>query len=147
MRLDRRGLAGLFDALIFLTIASLVSVSLLSALGAPSSAGDRQSERVDAAHVVLLRSTVPDAAGNQISVEEIFMLQLADRVDCGDNITGMLDLLLPGTEWRWTVESGPHNWTFGRATVPPGPVYCSVVRAPFNGSEVVYRLDCWASHS
>lgn len=147
MRQDRRALAGLFDALIFLAIASLVSVSLLSVLGGPSPAGGHQGERVDASHTALLRSTVPDEKGNQVTIEELFMLQLADRVDIEGNITSILDLLLPGTEWRWSVQIGSKNWSFGRTEIPPGPVYCSIVRAPFNGFEVIYRLECWAAQS
>ena len=147
MRPDRRGLAGLFDALIFLAIASLVSVSLLSALGGLSPAGGHQSERVDAAHITLLRSTVLDEQGNQVTIEELFMLKLAERVDRGKNITSILDLLLPGTEWRWSVQTDSQNWCFGRTTILSGPVFCSTFRAPFNGSEVVYRLDCWAAQS
>jgi hypothetical protein len=144
MRSDRRALAGLFDALVFLAIASLVSVTMLSAMGGTSSANDRQSERVDAAHMALLRSTVPDDQGNQMTIEEIFMLRRTDRVNCEANITSILDLMLSGNGWRWSVETGSENWTFGTTILPPGPICCSVVRAPFNGSEVVFRLDCWA---
>jgi hypothetical protein len=147
MRNDRRGLAGLFDALIFLTVASVVSVSLLSALGGTSSAGSEQDERVDAVHNVLLRSTVIDGRGNPISIEEEFKLNTGDRTGLEDNISAILDLLLPGSEWRWSVEHGPRVWTFGKDIVPDGPVHCSIARAPFNGGEVVYRLDVWTAQS
>lgn len=144
MRRDRRALAGIFDALIFLAIASLVSVSMLSALGGPSPTEDDRYKRVDAAHTVLLRSTVIDARGNQATIEEVFKLDQVERAGYENNITAILDLLLPGTEWRWSVVNGGRSWAYGNVVVPEGEVYCSIVRAPFNGSEVEYRLDAWA---
>lgn len=143
---DRGGLAGLFDALIFLAIASLVSVSLLSALSAPSSHQEAGSGRVDAAHSVLLRSTVSDARGNPLTIEEVFKLRASGDA-YASNISMVLGLLLQGLEWRWTVETPSRPYAFGQETVADGPILCSVIRAPFDGGEVVFRLEAWAPHS
>lgn len=139
---DRRGIAGLFDALIFLAIASLVSASLIASLSAHGSSVEARNERIDTAHTVLLRSTVNDSRGNPVTIEELFKLR-----DSGgsyeDHITAVLDLLLPRSGWRWSVERGEHRWTFGSGSVPEGDVICSVLRAPIGDQEVVYRLDAW----
>jgi hypothetical protein len=147
MKRDRRAIAGLFDALIFLAIASLVSVSLLSALGGPASADDEMQKKVDAAHRVLLRTTVDDPRGNPTPIEEMFKIDSVEGMECGKNITMVLDLLLPGTEWRWSAEKGDRSWAFGNESVPGGTIYCSIIRAPFNGSVVEYRLDVWIPYS
>jgi hypothetical protein len=142
MRRDRRGLAGLFDALIFLAIASLVSVSLLSALGGQQPHREVGSERTDIVHEVLLRSTVADVRGNPVTIEEAFKLG-ASGERYGGNISMVLDLLLPGSGWQWTVETSSRSYAFGSEAVTSGPVYCSVVRAPIDGGEVVFRLQVW----
>ncbi|MBI0584087.1 MAG: hypothetical protein ISF22_07655 [Methanomassiliicoccus sp.] len=145
--MDRRALAGLFDALIFLAIAALVSVSLLSMLGAPSSeTDDREMDRVEAAHTVLLRSTVIDASGNPGSLERLFMLENVDGGRYENNITLVLDLLLPGREWRWSVHYGDRSWTFG-GEVMAGEVHCSILRTSFDGSELEFRLESWPAYS
>lgn len=143
MTRDRRALAGILDALIFLAIASLVAVSLLSAYGHTYRSDDAVSERVDAAHAVLLRSTVLDVQGNFMTVEEAFKLETVGPCVYENNVTMALDLLLPGMEWRWSVERGAGTWTYGDQEVPKGEVYCSLVRAPLDNGEVIYRLDAW----
>jgi len=143
MRRDKRALAGILDALIFLAIASLVAVSLLSACGHPSRSDDAVGERVDAAHAVLLRSTVLDAQGNSMTVEEAFKLGTLGPDVYENNVTMVLDLLLPGMEWRWSVERGADTWTYGDQEVPTGEVYCSLIRAPLDDAELIYRLDAW----
>ncbi|MDW5563657.1 MAG: hypothetical protein SA339_10560 [Methanomassiliicoccus sp.] len=145
MRRDRRALAGLFDALIFLAIASLVSVSLLSAIGVSHDDG-RRDHRVDAVHTALLRSTVDDSMGNPCSVQDLFKLEVVGPKDHEEEISSVLELLLIGKEWRWSVIYGERSWSYGTDTVPDDTVRCSVVRAPFNGSFIEYRLEVW-NHS
>jgi hypothetical protein len=55
----------------------------------------------------------------------------------------VLDLLLPRSGWRWSVERGEHRWAFGSKQVPNGDVICSIFRAPIDGQEVTYRLEAW----
>ncbi len=144
----RDGIAALFDALIFLAIASLVSVALFSAFNAEDRepCGDERS-RVEAAHQVLLRSTIEDNEGNALSLEELFKLSGPEGWVNKERIEKILDLLLPGLGWKWTVLSGENMIDYGSAPVPgPGePLFCSLVRAPINGEEMVFRLEAWST--
>ena len=145
---ERTGLTAIFDALIFLAIASLVSVTLLTALGAPSSHSDEGVvSRVSSSHLVMLRTTVADSSGNPCTLEDLFKLESVDVRRYEDNLTLVLDLLLTGLEWRWTVEHEGHLWTFGDEVGPSGDLFSSIVRAPFDGSVVEYRLEAWYAYS
>lgn len=144
MRKD--GVAALFDALIFLAIAALVSVALLSAFNGGERGPDgEQRSRVEAAHLVLLRSTVEDDGGNNHSLEELFKVNYRAGTGIRDHIEATMDLLLPGLEWRWTVRCQDTTAGYGSTTGPgPGePLFCSLVRAPLGSEEVVFRLEVW----
>lgn len=145
---ERTGMAAIIDALVFLAIASIVSVSLLAALGAPSShPDDRPASRVISSHIVLLRTTIADSSGNPCTLEDLFKLESVDVQSYEDNLTLALGLLLPSMEWRWTVEHEGCRWTFGSEAVPSGDLFCSIVRAPFDGSEIEYRLEAWYTYT
>lgn len=140
----KEGIAALFDALIFLAIAALVSVVLLSAFSGGERGPDgEQQTRVEAAHLVLLRSTVEDEVGNNHTVEEMFKLNSV--AGSAVHIEATMDLLLPGLEWRWTVQCGGTSTGYGSTTAPGAgePLFCSQVRAPLDGAEVVFRLEAW----
>ena len=139
----KEGVAALFDAMMFLAIAAVVSVALLSTFsGQQDEVAGRMQEEVEAAHLVLLRSTVVDGMGNAHPIEELFKLgEVNDNAD--ENITTILDLLIPGSDWRWTVERG--GLTHSISTMPTWPgegaVFCSVIRAPIDGGEICFRLE------
>ena len=141
------GIAGLFDALLFLAIASVVSVALLSAFS-HQAAGPlgREQDRVEAAHTVLLRSTVVDGAGNSLSVEELFKIEAVEEGEYGIRLGGMLEHLLSGMGWCWTVRHDDHTFTIGSSDLPgiDQPLFCSKVSAPMEGGEVTFRLEAWA---
>jgi hypothetical protein len=146
--MNRDGIAALFDALIFLAIASLVAVALLSAFSGGEQGPDEEVQsRVEAAHLVLLRSTLRDAGGNDHPVEELFKLEGVGDGEYQDPIEDVTDLLLPGLGWRWTVQCGDTILSYGSATLPGPrePLFCSLVRAPLNGEEVVFRLEAWST--
>jgi hypothetical protein len=143
----RDGIAALFDALVFLAIASVVSVALLSAFSGtdPGPEGGLQS-RVEAAHLVLLRSSVKDGDGNAHSLEALCKLNSELGTEHREHIEDIMDLLLSGLGWRWTVQCGDTGTDLGSTAVPgPGePVYCSLVRAPIGDEAVVFRLEAWS---
>lgn len=143
----KRGIAGLFDALIFLAIASVVSVALLSAF-APQTLGPlgKEQERVEAAHTVLLRSTVFDEAGNSHTVEELFKTGAVQGGEYDGRLRDVLDHLLPGMAWRWTVLSDEGAFALGTTDVPGKgvPLFCSLVHAPMGGEVVDFRLVAWS---
>ncbi len=144
MRKD--AIAALFDALVFLSIAALVSVALLSAFsGGEGRPNGEQQTRVDAAHLVLLRSTVEDGDGNNHSVEELFKLNGVAGSEVRVHIETTMDLLVSGSGWRWTVTCGDFSVVYGTSTVPGAgePLFCSLVRAPLDGEEMVFRLEVW----
>jgi hypothetical protein len=143
----KRGIAGLFDALLFLAIVSVVSAALLSAFS-HQAAGPlgREQDRVEAAHTVLLRSTVVDGAGNSLSVEELFKIEAVEQGEYDVRLGGMLEHLLSGMRWCWTVQHDDHTFTIGSADLPgmDEPLFCSKVSAPLEGGEVTFRLEAWA---
>jgi hypothetical protein len=141
------GIAALFDALIFLAIASLVSTALLSAFsGDLTKADDSLQTKVEAAHLVLLRSTIIDDEGNGHPVEEMFKLKSVREGEYRDHIGDITDLLLPGLGWKWPVQVGETTLGYGPASIPGPrePLFCSLVHAPLNGTEMVFRLEVWS---
>jgi hypothetical protein len=145
MILRSDGVAALFDALMFLAITSVVSVALLSAFtGHAVTEQNGVQERVEATHLVLLRSTMTDGTGNPHSLEELFKLGIIENGRHDGQIVGTLDHLLAGMEWRWSALWAGGTFVTGSPD-PPGAaaVYCSLVRAPLDGGEVTFRLEAW----
>lgn len=140
-------MAGMFDALMFLAVASVVSVTLLAAFGERTSAGDDRHEMVEDAHLVLLRSTAVGPDGNPHSVQELFVTAV-----CGDDVTKgkvhrTLELLLPGWDWCWSVHRGGSvvvEVYHGRSGVGES-IYCSIVRTSYQDEQIEYRLEAWSN--
>ena len=108
MRLkDRSGMAVLFDALMFLTVMTLVSVSMLTLLGYDQDEADRQ-RYVDSVHATILASTISFQDGPPCTLADLVesFLRLGD------------DLMEKGSRMR----SGPY-WTVisDRASSSSGP--------------------------
>jgi hypothetical protein len=145
MRWSREGMAGIFDAFVFLAIASLVSVSLLAAFSAPSLEEGEEQQRVEDSLTVLLRTTVKGADSNAQVLQEVFLMSKDVGQEMEVQISMTLDLLLPGWDWRWSVHrSGTEIAVVSISPiVPEGTVYCSIVRQTFHGEVVEYRLEAW----
>ncbi len=138
-------MAGIFDAFVFLAIASLVSVSLLTAFGAPSPEEGEEQRRVEDSLTVLLRATVIDSDGNARSLQEMYLSRSVTGDGIEDEITMTLEMLLPGWEWRWSVHrSGIEVAVVAtNMIVPEGTVYCSIIHSALLGEAVEYRLAAW----
>jgi hypothetical protein len=144
MKKNVKGVAGLFDALFFLAVVSVVSVALLAAMdGSDDVIDGRGQDMVDAAHLVLLRSTLPNGSNNTYSIEE--MVRAGNYQDAlhRENVSETLDLLLPGMEWAWTVVKDGETYRLGGTVGSGVDVFCSIIRSPCGSEEVMFRLEAW----
>jgi hypothetical protein len=141
----KQGMAGIFDAFVFLGIASLVSVSMLTAFAAPSPLEEERQQRVEDSLTVLLRTTVKDADGNARALQDLLLTGRGADDGTEEEIALTLELLLPGWEWTWSARrSGIEIAVVSTsAVVPEGTVYCSIVRETLQGEVVEYRLEAW----
>lgn len=147
MRRDRRGVAAMFDALMFLAVASVVSVVLLGAFSGASGPQDKVvQEKVEAAHLVLLRSTLPSGSGNNITVMEMAAAEVIGTRSGSsiDMASEALPLLLPGMGFLWEVGCGESSM-MASSSVPPGgsDIYCSLIDADMPWGKVTFRLKAW----
>ncbi len=126
---SREGLVALLDALVFLAVASVVSVSLLASFGGQSASLDADiQDYVNRAHNVLLRTTYRTAAVDccpdnnktgtilEASISEIVRAQVNASHFSGDlaaTISGILDALLPSDVYRytWRIELGGRSFS------------------------------------
>lgn len=147
MRRDRRGMAAMFDALMFLAVASIVSVALLGAFSGAAGPQDQAvQEKVEAAHLVLLRSTLAGGSGDNITVLEMTAAEVADRAQGSslDMAAEALPLLLPGMGFEWRVECGERTLVTSSSGPPAGSdIYCSQVDMGMPWGQVVFRLRAW----
>jgi hypothetical protein len=145
MRRSKQGMAGIFDAFVFLAIASLVSVSLLTSFVPPSPAEEERQRRVEDSLTVLLRTTVKDADGNGRALQHLLLTGRGANDGMEEEIAMTLELLLPGWEWTWSARrSGIEIAAVSTSdVVPEGTVYCSIVRETLQGEAVEYRLEAW----
>ncbi len=145
MRRSKQGMAGIFDAFVFLAIASLVSVSLLTSFVPPSPAEEERQRRVEDSLTVLLRTTVKDADGNARTLQDLLLTGRGANDSMEEEIAMTLELLLPGWEWTWSARrSGIEIAAVATSdVVPEGTVYCSIVRETLQGEAVEYRLEAW----
>lgn len=145
MIIGRTGMAAIFDALVFIAVASVASTTLLTAFSDKMPEMGDEQELVENAHMVLLRSTVSGPNGNPYSVQELFLI--ADGVENGiaEHIPMALELLLPGWNWCWTVERGGKEVAVivhGQAGADI-TLYCSITHVTYQGEQVEYRLEAW----
>lgn len=144
---NRHGLTALFDALVFLTIIAVVSTTLLSFYGDYAIRDrDAKDDDVEVVHQVLLRTTVVDPMGNPCAMEDLFTMEDIDTPSYSDAVRSILDLLAPGHGWRWTICRPDGEWSFGDDRPNGGDVHCSIVRAPYHGSDLEFRLDIWPTY-
>jgi hypothetical protein len=61
------------------------------------------------------------------------------------NISEILDLLLPGMKWRWHVEVIGEQFRLGEERADSETTFCSVVRAPIKGGEIIFKLEAWSA--
>ena len=124
MARDERGLALLFDALVFLTVLSMISALLLTP--SPYTSSDPHQEMVSAFHRVMLSGEMPEGDGSalsRVSLADYLLLlsrdpslltpQVIQRVGLAVNGTlGELDGL--GERAWWTLTVGEEVLIFGK---------------------------------
>ncbi|WP_147654417.1 hypothetical protein [Methanomassiliicoccus luminyensis] len=147
MRRDRRGMAAMFDAVMFLAVASVVSVALLGVFSAVDAPQDPAvMERVEAAHQVLLRSTLSSSTGNNLTVMEMAATEVMYGTSQSslDMASEALPTLIPGMEFRWEAWCGERSMTTSPASLPGGSdVYCSMADVDMPWGKVTFRLRAW----
>ena len=135
----------MFDALMFLAVASVVSVTLLAAFGDRTSAGDDRQEMVENVHTVLLRSTAIGHDNNSHPVQELLVAARGGEEATEATVHRTLELLLPGWDWCWSVHrdgSKVMELSHGRS-VAGATVYCSITRTSYQNEQIEYRLEAW----
>jgi hypothetical protein len=109
---DRSGLAVLFDAMMFLTVMSIVSVSLLSVLTVDIGEKNRDQDFVEGVHSVLLRSTLELGTGPPQTLADAIenFLRWNDSglgSSIGHHVSIVLDSYFgPGFHYLWCIERG-----------------------------------------
>jgi hypothetical protein len=145
---DRSGVAVLFDALMFLTVMTLVSVSMLTLLGHEQDGADRQ-RYVDSVHNTILASTVSFQEGPPCTLADLVgsFLRLGDDVlekRIEDEVRSLLDGYFgPGIEFLWSMESGEVHSSFGSdmyRDAGGGDVHVSQLRWQENGTAMLCGL-------
>jgi hypothetical protein len=118
---DRKGMAALFDALMFLSVMSVVSVTVLVAF-APTRPGDNDTQSyVQKCHSVLLGTTLrswSDSSARLMPVSDAIAALLAIGKPLPDRISSEIGAMLRGmfepqfrAEWRCTL--GDSHLVFG----------------------------------
>jgi hypothetical protein len=109
---DRSGLAVLFDAMMFLTVMTIVSVSLLSVLSVDHGETNRDQEFVEGVHSAMLRSTLELGTGPPRTLADAIenFLRWNDPGlggSIGHHVSVVLDSYFgPGYHYLWCIERG-----------------------------------------
>jgi hypothetical protein len=141
-------MAVLFDAMMFLTVMTLVSVSMLSLLGSDQDE-DSTQRYVESVHSTILASTVSFQDGPPCTVADL----VGSYLRTGDELLGktieeaVLHLLdgyfVPGIQFQWFMESGELRSCFGSEAYRDGgggDVHVSQVRWDDDGKAFVCGL-------
>jgi hypothetical protein len=118
---DRKGMAALFDALMFLSVMSVVSVTVLVAF-APTRPGDNDTQSyVQKCHSVLLGTTLrswSDSSARLMPISDAIAALLAIGKPLPDRISSEIGAMLRGLfepQFRaeWTCTLGDSHLVFG----------------------------------
>jgi len=140
-------MAVLFDAMMFLTVMTLVSVSMLSLLGSDHDE-DGTRRYVDSVHSTILASTISFEEGPPCTVADLVgsFLRTGD-VRLGKMIEAAVQPLLdgyfgPGIQFQWFMENGESRTSFGSGAFRDGggDVHVSQVRWQDDGKAIVCGL-------
>lgn len=157
------GQALLFDAMIFLTVAAFVSVSLLAAGFGHADEGEVElQEFVERAHVALLRSTVR-FEGENIGENSVFItvsdlavsyfITMSIGKPLNEFEGAILDIeciidgmIPPWARFRWVAVCEVGELVLGDVASQPEFKWISTVRneIPMIGGEIVLSLEIWA---
>lgn len=136
--LDKKGMAALFDSLIFLSVVATVSIVLLSSF-APQADVPIGHSNVDDVHAVLLRCTVPVSQGKNPTMLEAIASSNELTADMEHLASSTLSDLMPLMSWRWSFRSTQLTFVMG-SDVPNG---CDVYASTIGVSDGVLILQAW----
>jgi len=154
----RKGQALILDAMVFLTVAAVVSVSLIVARTMPNEGKDDLQHLTDDIHDVLLRTTVDMTdrpSGDSISAYDL-AISYALRSERGDDlaifdgslreITTLLDAMTPeNADWSWSMEFNGTYVCIGNLPRNDAEVWVSERRGqlPLLGVALILHLQVW----
>ena len=172
MKKSNKGQLAIFDALIFLAAASVVSASLLGAVAPSRPSADAEVQGfVERAHSVFLRTTLRpseltslglDIGNNktltvfEIVVSGLIMAEETDSPNQRDYMSGCLSavldgLFMPGFNYAWKAEHNSTILSISSLPIPRdqpnGSTYASTVtsKMPMHEGDVVLTLNVWRS--
>jgi hypothetical protein len=170
MKGNNKGQIAIFDALIFLAVSSLVSVSLLSSIAPMNPSTDDESQRyIDRAHAVFLRTSVEIEATNGVEIDgegrrtltvfEFVLTRIVEMEAGGDTdkgvdssklLSAILDaLLLPRFHYSWKAKHDSMNYSFSNSLYlgnrTGGSLYVSTIvsEMPSHKGDVLMILNAW----
>jgi hypothetical protein len=160
--IGKRAQAAMLDAMIFLTVAAIVSISLVSAASNQHSEPNVDlREYVSRAHGVLLRTTVQlemsrDSNNAWMTVSDLVMSYFL-AIDRGEDldsfepiledITQMIEGLTPSwAHFCWTALYGPYELLIGEVSSNSESVWPSSIfsEMPILGGELKFKLEMWS---
>lgn len=135
--LGKKGVAALFDSLIFLSVVATVSIALLSSF-VPHDVPTERSN-VDDVHAVLLRCTLPVSEGKNVTMLEA--VASSDRLTpkMEQLASSTLSELMPTTSWRWSLRSTQLSFVMGEEL----PVGCDIHASTIAVGDGALILQAW----
>ena len=148
---DKRGIAVLFDAMMFLAVMIAVSAVVLYSLSERAGEDDEVQDYVASVHRSLLRCHLSqDASSGQVplSISDICQqgqVSMEEKEGMELYVQGMLEKCFGGRSYRWTV-NGPGfdlDCSFGRADGGTGTSYVSTIVAGSGPSQTLFALTLY----
>jgi hypothetical protein len=136
MRGERSGMALIFDAMAFLTIITIVSVTLLQAFTVDHE-GQGMDEHVTDIHKAVMDSTFENDAATALTVQDMIVLSLmSNDVIRTEEVREQIDDLLnsylaPTYRYHWAVEYQGVSFEVGdpRILDERATIYCSSIES------------------
>jgi len=156
--MEKAGHALILDSMVFLTVAAVVSVSIVAANSMDEQRTESLQDLVDDAHMVLLRTTITIGHADRYDRLNIFDLSIAYAInhmrgmDLGrfelalEEIEILLDGILPETVYHsWSITFNGTNLSLGRSPEMNHSTWISEMTGelPIFGSEFLVRLIVW----
>jgi hypothetical protein len=148
VRRDKKGMALLFDAMMFLTVMTIVSVSLLTLLRADDVRGSETQRYVEEVHKVILRSTldIEDGAPITLAYATELCLRCEDaglRTLIEEHMTRLLGYYFKDRSVEWLAELGPEHISIDEdgSSDHGSTDYVSEIRTDAGSVKIHYRLS------
>lgn len=134
----KKGMAALFDSLLFLSVVATVSIVLLASFSPIDDMPAGRSD-VEDIHAVLLRCTVATSYGKNATMLEA--IASSDRLtpEMESLASTTLSNLMPMASWQWSYRSTQLSFALGN-NVPDG---CGIYASTMIVSDGVLILQAW----